>query len=214
MNHSKAYAKKLLQIKAIQINLQNVFVWASGIHSPIYCDNRVVLSYPDIRSEITDSIIEIIQQFGHNDYIAGVATAGIPWGTLVADRLKMPFIYVRAEAKSHGRQNQIEGELLPGKSVLLIEDLISTGGSSIKAVQAIRSQNCFVSGVVSLFDYKLKSAINNFEQAACNYNSICDFDILIEEALHLHYISDSEFKIIKEWKSDPENWYKNLKDIK
>ncbi|MGE5356168.1 MAG: orotate phosphoribosyltransferase [Deltaproteobacteria bacterium] len=214
MNSSKEFAKNLLQIKAIKINLQNLFVWASGIHSPIYCDNRVVLSYPVIREQVIDSLIELVAGYEDIDFIAGVATAGIPWGAILADRLKKPFIYVRSEAKSHGRQNQIEGELPTGNNVLIVEDLISTGGSSIKAVEAVRANNCIVTGVISLFDYKLKDAKNNFNSISCDYKSICDFDILIAEALDLNYIDKKEYNIIKEWKSDPENWFKNLINIK
>jgi orotate phosphoribosyltransferase len=210
MFHSTVFAKNLLQIKAIQINLQNLFVWASGIHSPIYCDNRISLSYPDVREQIIASLLDIVKKYENVDYIAGVATAGIPWGILIADRMKKPFIYIRAEAKSHGRKNQIEGELINGKSVLIIEDLISTGGSSIKAVEAVRNNGCEVSGVISLFDYKLEAARKNFENISCNFESICDFDILINEARKLSYITEKEHETIKNWKTDPENWHKNI----
>jgi orotate phosphoribosyltransferase len=210
MFHSTQFAKNLLQIKAIRINLQNLFVWASGIHSPIYCDNRLALSHPEVRDKVIESLIQILDKYENIDYIAGVATAGIPWGTLVADRLKKPFVYIRAEAKSHGRKNQIEGELAENSTVLIIEDLISTGGSSIKAVEAIRNHNCHVRAVISLFDYKLEAAQRNFEDISCSYESLCDFDILINEARLLKYINDKEFEIIKSWKTDPENWYKNI----
>ena len=210
MYHSTEFAKKLLQIKAIQINLQNLFVWASGIHSPIYCDNRIALSYPDIRDLIIDSLADIVNKDQNYDYIAGVATAGIPWGAFVADRIKKPFIYVRSESKSHGRKNQIEGRLDEGKKVVVIEDLISTGGSAIKAVEAIRINKCIVTRVVSLFDYKLDIARKNFNDISCIYESISDFDILINEARLQGYISANDYDIIKDWKTDPENWYKLL----
>lgn len=209
MNYSTEFAKKLLQIKAIRINLQNLFVWASGINSPVYCDNRIVLSHPQLRDMIVYSLLHMMNDYDF-DYVAGVATAGIPWGILVADRIKKPFVYVRPEPKSHGRKNQIEGDLPEGKKVAIIEDLISTGGSSIKAVEAVRKNNCEVVGVFSLFSYKLESAHENFKKISCEQKSISDFDVLINEAVSLGYLDQNEYELIKDWKKDPENWHKKL----
>ncbi len=211
MEISKKLASNLLQIKAIKINPQNLFVWASGIHSPIYCDNRLALSYPEIRENIVEGFVQLSKNFENIDYIAGVATAGIPWGALLADRLKLPFVYIRSSAKSHGRQNKIEGELEQGKNVLVIEDLISTGGSSLQAVEAIRENNDKVLAVLAIFSYNLKKAEDNFAKAGCDFMSISNYDVLIEEAKEQNYISTGDFEMIKEWKTDPENWYKNIK---
>jgi orotate phosphoribosyltransferase len=209
MNYSNEFSKKLLQIKAIRINLQNFFVWASGINSPVYCDNRIALSHPQLRDMIVLSLLHILKDYDF-EYVAGVATAGIPWGMLVADRVKKPFIYIRPEPKSHGRKNQIEGDLPPGKKVAIIEDLISTGGSSIKVVETLRKNNCEVVGVFSLFTYNLESARKNFEKISCQHKSISDFDVLIKEAVSLGYLDQNEYELIKDWKKDPENWYKKL----
>lgn len=210
MTNSVIYAKNLLQIKAIVINLQNLFTWASGIKSPIYCDNRIALSYPEVRSHIISSLIDISEKYSQTDVIAGVATAGISWGAVLADKLNKPFVYIRAQAKDHGKKNLIEGRLEEGSKVLIVEDLISTGGSSINCVNAVREQNCEVIAVISLFNYNLKQALANFQNANCNFESICDFDILIDQARKINYLNDSEHDIIKKWKNDPENWYKNL----
>lgn len=209
MSYSTEFAKKLLQINAIQINLQNLFVWASGINSPVYCDNRIALSHPQLRDMIVLSLLDMMNGYDF-EYVAGVATAGIPWGILVADRIKKPFVYIRPEPKSHGRKNQIEGDLPEGKKVAIIEDLISTGGSSIKVVEAVRRNNCEVAGVFSLFSYKLESASKNFDSIACRHMSISDFDILIKEAVLLGYLDKTEYELIKDWKKDPENWYKKI----
>ncbi len=208
MSSARELARNLLQIKAIKINVQNLFTWASGIESPIYCDNRLALSYPDIRNKIKSSLIELSEQYGEYDYIAGVATAGIPWGAMVADELDKPFVYIRSAPKSHGRQNRIEGNLEQGKSVLVIEDLISTGGSSIDAVEAIRSNGNKVIGVLAIFSYNLKKAIDNFNKAKCDFSTISNYDILIEEATKENYITQDEFDLIKNWKLDPGNWNK------
>lgn len=204
-------ASKLLQIKAIKINMQNLFVWASGINSPIYCDNRLALSYPEVRNIIIVGLLDLSTHFGDCDYIAGVATAGIPWGMLLADHLNKPFVYIRSKPKSHGRQNLIEGELKSGKNVLVVEDLISTGGSSIEAVKAIENNGNEVLGVIAIFSYNLNKAKVNFESANCKFKTISNYDILVEEAKKFNYISEEEFELVKDWKSDPENWFKKLK---
>ena len=204
-------ASKLLQIKAIKINVQNLFVWASGINSPIYCDNRLALSYPEVRNIVKEGLLHLSSQFEDCDYIAGVATAGIPWGMLLADNMGKPFVYIRSAPKSHGRQNLIEGELISGKKVLVVEDLISTGGSSIEAVKAIRDNGNEVLGVIAIFSYNLTKAEVNFKTVNCKFKTISNYDILVEEAKKLNYISDEEFDLVKDWKSDPENWFKKLK---
>ncbi len=208
MIHSRELARNLLQIKAIKINVQNLFTWASGIKSPIYCDNRLALSFPDIRKSVKLALVELSNEYKTFDYIAGVATAGIPWGALVAEELGKPFVYIRSAPKSHGRQNRIEGLLEKGKSVIVIEDLISTGGSSIDAVEAIRENGNEVVSVLAIFSYKLKKAIMNFEKAKCEFKTISDYDILIDEARKENYITNEEFELIKNWKLDPENWNK------
>jgi len=214
MNNSTELASKLLQIKAIKINVQNLFVWASGIHSPIYCDNRLALSYPEVRSIVVEGLIKLSDNYKDFDYIAGVATAGIPWGVLLADDLGLPFVYIRSAPKSHGRQNRIEGQLIPGKKVLVVEDLISTGGSSIDAVNTIRENGNEVVSVISIFSYNLNKAKINFDNANCEFLSISNYDVLIEEAKKENYISEKEFEMIKEWKIDPDNWYEKLKNNK
>jgi len=206
MDYAKELARKLLQIKAIKINVQNLFVWASGIKSPIYCDNRLALSFPEVRNLVKSSLIQLSERYGEFDYIAGVATAGIPWGALMADELNKPFVYIRSAPKAHGRQNRIEGYLEKGKRVLVIEDLISTGGSSIEAVEAIRENGNEVVGVLAIFSYNLQKAKINFDKAKCEFSTISNYDILIEEAKKEKYISSEEFDKIKDWKQDPENW--------
>ncbi|HHB51609.1 MAG TPA: orotate phosphoribosyltransferase [Saprospiraceae bacterium] len=210
MNFSRELALKLLQIKAIKINTQNLFKWASGIQSPIYCDNRLALSYPELRDFIKKGFVELSTQHAPFDFVGGVATAGIPWGALLADALDKPFVYVRSASKSHGRKNKIEGEIDSGKTVLLVEDLISTGGSSLNAVKALRENNNEVKAVVSIFNYNLKSAFQNFENANCQFDSLSNYDILLEEAQKINYITEDELNLLKTWKNDPENWYKKL----
>ncbi len=208
MIHSRELARNLLQIKAIKINVQNLFTWASGIQSPIYCDNRLALSFPDIRNSVKLALVELTKGYKSFDYVAGVATAGIPWGVLVAEELGKPFVYIRSSAKSHGRQNRIEGLLEKGKSVIVIEDLISTGGSSIDAVEAIRENGNEVVSVIAIFSYNLEKARVNFEKAGCEFKTISDYDTLIVEARKENYITNEEFELIKNWKLDPENWNK------
>ena len=209
MDYSKELTRQLLQIKAIKINTQNFFVWASGILSPVYCDNRIALSYPEVRNTIKNGLLQLSESYKPFDFIAGVATAGIPFGMILAEKLNMPFAYIRSAPKSHGRKNLIEGDLPPGKRVLVVEDLISTGGSSIKAVKALRDNGNTVTGVISIFSYKLDVAKMNFDSINCPYSSITDYDILMEEARNQNYISAPEYEMIKNWRSDPENWFKS-----
>lgn len=206
MNLSQEIASILLQIKAIKLNTQSPFTWASGIKSPIYCDNRVSLSHPQARTAIKKALAEKSKEFGAFDMIAGVATAGIAHGALMADYMDMPFCYVRSEAKSHGRQNQIEGDLKAGQKILVIEDLISTGGSSIQVVEVLRQEGYDVVGVLAIFDYELKKAKNNFSQTKCEYKTLSDYSALLKEAIAQDYISNDQLRILNNWNDDPNAW--------
>lgn len=202
-------ARNLLQIKAIKLNPQNPFTWASGMRSPIYCDNRVALSYPDARNVIIEGFVTRAKALYPFDAVCGVATAGIPHGAILADRLGLPFAYVRSSAKSHGRQNVIEGDLTSGTKVLVIEDLISTGGSSLEAVEKLREQNINVVAVLAIFDYGFEKAKNNFSNASCAYTTLSNYDVLLEEAMNMNYISEQEKQELSHWRKDPENWFTN-----
>ena len=211
LNNDKALkvAEFLLQIKAVKLQPNNPFTWASGWNSPIYCDNRITLSYPAIRTFIrqtyTDAVLEF---FGKPDVIAGVATGGIALGALVAQELGLPFIYIRSSAKGHGMGNLIEGHFEKGQKVVVIEDLISTGGSSIKAVQALKDAEMDVKGLVAIFTYGFSVADENFKKANCPYLTLTNYDILIEEALRKDYISENDIASLREWKEHPESWKK------
>lgn len=206
MNVPAEVAGRLLQIKAIKLSPQNPFTWASGLRSPIYCDNRLILSYPKIRQLITSCFETCSQVFQPFDAIAGVATAGIAHGVLLADRLELPFAYVRDKAKGHGRQNQIEGELRPGARVLVIEDLISTGGSSLAAVAALREAGLEVIGVLAVFTYGFERAAAEFARADCRLGALSNYASLIEQAENQGYITSSELETLKSWSVDPEGW--------
>jgi orotate phosphoribosyltransferase len=207
MTHKKnKIATHLLEIEAVKINAKNPFTWSSGIKSPIYCDNRLLLSYPEIRSEVREAFVEAALNWHHFDVIGGVATAGIPHGVLVADALRKPFIYVRGSAKSHGRQNQIEGHLNPGSRVLLIEDLISTGGSSLKAVEAVRQAGSDVMGVMAIFTYGFDVATNAFEKATVPFRTLITLDDLLEAATHRGGLSREDRELISAWRLSPEDW--------
>lgn len=202
-------AEFLLQIKAIKLQPAKPFTWASGWKSPIYCDNRVTLSHPSIRTYIRQKFSEIIQEeFGSVGMIAGVATAGIPQGVLVAQDLGLPFAYVRTAAKDHGRENLIEGEVISGQRVVVIEDLVSTGKSSLKAVEALRKAGCDVVGLVSIFTYGLDAAEANFKQAKCRHLSLSNYNALIDFAIEHNYITKEDARTLQEWRKDPENWGK------
>jgi len=207
MNINTTLAKKLLEIKAIKLSPTDPFTWASGMRSPIYCDNRITLSYPEIRELIKTSFAEHVKEIGPLDLIAGVATAGIPHGALLADYLNLPFIYVRSKAKEHGRQNQIEGRFNVGAKTLVVEDLISTGGSSLAAVDVLKAADLNVKKVVSIFDYELSTAKNNFSNHQCAYYSLSGYSSLLQEAERIAYISDKEKAILQDWNSDPKSWY-------
>lgn len=200
-------AEFLLQIKAIKLQPQNPFNWASGWISPIYCDNRVTLSYPHIRTFIRQQYsASILEAFGKPDIIAGVATGGIAQGALVAEELGLPFIYVRSSAKEHGMQNQIEGNYEAGQKVVVIEDLISTGGSSIKAIHALRDVELNVTGLAAIFTYGFDISKENFSAAACPFLTLTNYDLLIEKALEDNYINSNDVDSLKSWRKDPANW--------
>ena len=198
-----------MQINAIILQPNNPFKWASGWNSPIYCDNRKTLSFPEIRTFIRSSLVSIINNhYKGSNVIAGVATAGIPHGALVAEELGLPFIYVRSKAKEHGKQNQIEGHFEASQSVVLIEDLISSGKSSLEAVATLREAGMNVKGIVSIFTYGFEKAKENFEDANCEYISLCDFENLLLQALKTSYITEAELPLLQEWRKDPSKWNK------
>lgn len=194
----------LLQIKAIKLQPAKPFTWSSGWKSPIYCDNRKILSYPDIRTYIRQQLaVAVIEKYGKPDVIAGVATGGIAHGALVAEELGLPFVYIRATVKVHGLQNMIEGDVTPSQSVVIIEDLVSTGQSSLKAVKALRKADCIVKGMVSIFTYGFKIADDNFKKAKCGLTVLSHYDILIQQALESKYINEKEFEMLKKWRENP-----------
>ncbi len=201
----KELAENLLQIKAIRLNPQKPFQWASGILSPIYCDNRWVLSFPEVRNMVKKGLLELSKEFEF-DAIGGVATAGIPHGAILADALNKPFFYVRSKKKEHGRQNQIEGYLPERARVLMIEDLISTGGSSLKAVEAVRKNGCRVEAVLALFSYGFTEAENNFKNAQCEFRTITHYHALLTTAKEMGYLNEEEKKLLEEWRKDPQQW--------
>ena len=200
-------ANFLLQIKAIKLNNEHPFTWASGRKSPIYCDNRITLSYPEIRTFIRQSFVDVVNEYwGNVDVIAGVATGGIAQGALVAQELGKPFVYVRSEAKSHGLTNQIEGEIHEGQSVVVIEDLVSTGKSSLIAVHALRDKGCIVKGMAAIFTYGLDVAAKNFAEADVELHTLTNYDTLIEVASKEEYIRLSDQESLAAWRKNPEAW--------
>ena len=204
---AKKTAELLLQINAIKLQPQNPFTWASGWKSPIYCDNRITLSYPQIRNYLRENIANQIELlYGKPDVIAGVATGAIGIGMLVADFLNLPFVYIRPEAKKHGRQNQIEGKLDAGQSVVVVEDLISTGKSSLMAVEALEQAEANVKGMLAIFTYGFDVSKQNFEKHAIDLHTLSDYDHLLEQALDTRYISEKEKLTLQTWRLDPENW--------
>lgn len=197
----------MLQIKAIKLQPTNPFTWASGWKSPIYCDNRITLSHPSIRTYIRQKLTELIQEeYGSASVIAGVATAGIPQGALVAQELGLPFIYVRAKAKEHGTQSLIEGEINPGQRVVLVEDLISTGKSSIQAIHALRDAGYEVAGLVAIFSYGFDVATENFAEAKCRFSTLCNYSAMVEFAEEHHFIQKAETELLNEWRRNPAEW--------
>lgn len=197
----------LLQIKAVKLNAKEPFTWASGLKSPIYCDNRKTLSFPKIRTYIRQQFVNVInEEFGSFDVVAGVATGAIAHGVLVAQELGLPFVYVRSAEKKHGLENLIEGYYESGHSVVVIEDLISTGKSSLNAVEALRGAGLKVKGMVAIFSYNLDKAIENFKKAKCQLITLSDYDELIHQAVHNNYISEKDLKSLVKWREDPEKW--------
>ncbi len=202
-----ALANFLLQIKAIKLNPASPFTWASGLKSPIYCDNRITLSYPNIRTFIREAFVRICtERFGKPDLIAGVATGGIPQGALVAQELGLPFCYVRSEAKSHGLNNQVEGIVPQGASVVVIEDLVSTGKSSLAAVEALREKGAKVKGMMAIFTYQLDAAAEAFKKAGCDLVTISNYEALIQKAVEENYVSDDQMQSLMEWRKSPQKW--------
>ena len=206
-NYQEETAKILLDINAIKLSPNKPFIWASGWKSPIYCDNRITLSYPQIRNYLRENIANQIEQlYGKPDVIAGVATGAIGIGMLVADFLNLPFIYIRPEAKKHGRQNQIEGKLEPGQSVVVVEDLISTGKSSLMAVDALKAAEANVKGMLAIFTYGFDISKNNFEEYGIDLYTLSDYDHLLEQASDTQYISEKEHLTLQTWRLSPDTW--------
>ena len=206
-NYQEETAKILLDINAIKLNPSEPFIWASGWKSPIYCDNRIILSNPKIRNTIKKYLAQVMNKnFDQPDAIAGVATGAIGIGMLVADYLDLPFIYVRPEAKKHGRKNQIEGEIEKGKKVLVIEDLISTGKSSIGAIRALKSYGLDVVGMIAIFTYEFSVSMDNFNREEINVKTLSNYSTLLRIAQKTQYISEIECKMLEKWNGNPSNW--------
>lgn len=206
---NKIFAEKLLKIKAIKLQPNNPFTWASGWKSPFYCDNRQTLSYPALRTFVKLEFCRIImEEFPEVEAIAGVATGAIPQGAMVADELNLPFVYVRSKPKDHGLENLIEGELRPGMKVVVVEDLVSTGGSSLKAVDAIHRDGCEVIGMVASFTYGFPVSVKAFNDAKVRLVTLTDYESVVEQAVNTSYITKDDVKILDEWRKDPSNWNK------
>ncbi|MEO6760199.1 MAG: orotate phosphoribosyltransferase [Saprospiraceae bacterium] len=203
---SSTVAHQLLDIQAVKLRPNDPFTWASGMLSPIYCDNRVALSHPAVRTLLKQALAEQSNTFLPFDVVAGVATAGIPHGVLLADVLEKPFIYVRSSAKDHGRRNLIEGELVPGQRVLVIEDLISTGGSCLVAVDALRSAGAEVVGVLAIFQYGFAKADAAFAEKKVPFQTLTNYDVLVEEAARSGYVSAGDLTTLQKWRENPEGW--------
>jgi orotate phosphoribosyltransferase len=207
--NEKQIARQLLQIKAIKLNPAKPFIWASGWNSPIYCDNRKTLSYPEVRASIRDNFVRIIKEkYPDTEGIAGVATGAIAHGVLVAEILNLPFIYIRSSAKGHGLENLIEGYYEAGQRFVVVEDLISTGGSSLKAVNALRNAGCKVLGMIAIFTYGFGTAVDNFSAADCQLDTLSNYEILLQAATESGFISGNEIATLQEWRKSPETWKK------
>ena len=203
-------AEKLLKISAIKLQPDNPFTWASGWNSPIYTDNRKTLSYPEVRNFIKVELTRLIMEnFGDVEVVAGVATGAIAQGALVAETMGLPYIYVRSSPKDHGLENLIEGNLKPGQKVVVIEDLVSTGGSSLKAVEAIRNAGAEVVGMVAIFSYQFPVAIEAFKKANVELLTLSNYSAMLEDALEINYIKDTDLEALKQWRKDPANWTPN-----
>jgi len=206
MQHAAEVARRLLEIKAVKLRPQDPFTWASGILSPIYCDNRVALSYPAVRNFLKECLREQSGNFGSFDVVAGVATAGIAYGALLADALEKPFVYVRSSAKDHGRRNMIEGELAENVRVLVVEDLISTGGSCLKVVEALQESGARVAGVLAIFQYGFPKTSAEFGEKHIEFQTLTNYDTLIRQALDSGYIDSSDLDTLRLWRENPEGW--------
>ena len=205
----KEFASKLMKVKAIKLQPENPFTWASGWKSPFYCDNRKTLSYPDLRNYVKLELVHaVLENFPEAEAVAGVATGAIAQGALVADELNLPFVYVRSKPQDHGLENLIEGELKPGMKVVVVEDLISTGGSSLKAVEAIRKDCCEVVGMVASYTYGFDVAKKAFEEAGVKLITLTDYDHVVEQAKETGYIKPEHVEVLNEWRKDPANWMK------
>jgi len=203
-------AESLLQIKAIKLNPTTPFQWASGWNSPIYCDNRKTLSYPPVRTYIRQQFVDAItERYPNVEVIAGVATGGIALGALVAEAMGLPFAYVRSASKGHGMQNMIEGDITPNQKVVVIEDLISTGGSSLKAVAALREHGSDVLGMVAIFTYGFDIAVNNFKENKCDIVTLSDYDSMLKAAVNANYVSETDIASLSEWRKAPQTWAPN-----
>ena len=204
---ANAISESLLRVKANKLNNGNPFTWASGMRSPIYCDNRVTLSYPKVRTYIRQQFVKAIQDsFSNIDVVAGVATGAIAQGALVAQELGLPFVYVRSESKKHGLENLIEGRVESGQSVVVVEDLVSTGKSSLQAVEALRKAGCKVVGMVAIFSYQLPVATENFKKEKCKLVTLADYDTMIAHAAENGYVKEADLASLKEWRKDPAAW--------
>ena len=209
-NYKSQTAELLLKLKAIKLNPSDPFVWTSGWKSPIYCDNRILLSDPKSRNIIANYFSEIIKKkYDDVEVIAGVATGAIGIGILVAQKLNLPFIYVRPEAKKHGRKNQIEGKISENQKIVVIEDLISTGKSSLNTVKALRESNLEVMGMVAIFTYGFNKSIENFEKDKIDLDTLSDYNGLIKKATEIKYVKEKDLETLKKWNEDPENWVKS-----
>ena len=208
-NLKRDFASRLLQVKAIKLQPNNPFTWASGWLSPFYCDNRKTLSYPELRNYVKLELVhKVLECFPEAEVVAGVATGAIAQGALVADELNLPFVYVRSKPKDHGLENLIEGDLKPGMKVVVIEDLISTGGSSLKAVEAIRSNACEVIGMVASYTYGFPVAENAFREANVRLETLTDYEHVLAEALATGYISERDVDVLHDWRQAPDKWKK------
>ena len=203
----KLIAEKLLQVNAVKLNPEHPFTWASGWKSPIYCDNRKILSFPFIRDHIKSELCNVIfERFPNAELLAGVATAGIAWGAMAADQLKLPFVYVRPKPKEHGLANQIEGYYEEGQKVVVVEDLVSTGKSSLQVVDVLKESGLEIEGMVSIFNYGFSQAEEAFKKAGLTYYSLTNYPVLVERALEKGILASGQEEILLKWRDDPANW--------
>lgn len=206
-NIEREIASQLLQINAIKLNPSSPFTWASGWKSPIYCDNRKILSYPAVRKLVTNSFVDLVKgNYPQTEVVAGVATGAIAFGALVAEQLNLPFVYVRSAPKGHGLGNQVEGEIKKGQKTIVIEDLVSTGQSSLNAVEALRRSGAEVLGMLAVFTYGFDTATENFKNADCKLLPLCDYHTFVQIALETGYIKDSQVETLNRWRENPSSW--------